>query len=139
MRGAVLSLFANPNIAFAALLLGITAFYVEMMLIGKVLPAMLGCLLVSVAWHALSQHHTTGQGVTLLLASSLCFLLRIRLPYEALGVAGTACLLSGSWLLLPAPHRIHPAVVILCGLPFSLLTWFLATVAYQAWANKQIE
>ncbi len=120
---------APPNIAFAALIAGVLAIYVELGRPGLVLPGAAGAVLVLLALFALPLN---AGGAVLLLAASALFLLEARFSARGVFAAAGACAL----VLGAVAMRVHVAVALALTLPFSFVTMRRVSLVFRGRRNK---
>ncbi len=127
---SLLTISVSPDVAFAALIAGVLAIYVELARPGLVLPGAAGAVLALLALSALPLN---APGATLLLAAGALFFLEARFPARGFfAVAAAAAVILGA-----AAMRVHLAVALALGAPFSFVTMRLIRVAAQARRNKR--
>jgi len=100
LRDRVLSVIANPNVAYLLLLLGALGIFFELSNPGALFPGIVGGLALLLAFFGLQMLPVRGAGIALILLSIIFFLLEIKVTsYGALSIAGVAALLFGSLML----------------------------------------
>lgn len=136
IRASLLLLVATPDRAFLTLLIGTLLVYRELIRPGRVLPGVLGGVMILTALHAMSGYRITAQGA-ILLASGLALVVvqGFHRWFWIPGLLGTLLLLLGSHLVFIPAHRIswRAAVTVV---PFSGITVFLLRTAVRARRNK---
>lgn len=100
-RERILSLVANPNVAYLLLSLGMLGLTIELWSPGAVLPGVVGGVSLLLAFFALQLLPVNVAGVLLLLLGLLLFALEVKITsYGLLTLAGVVCLLFGSLMLI---------------------------------------
>ena len=129
--------FANTNVAFLLVVLGILAVYWELHAPGMVVPGVVGVCAFFVGVWFLSQDHPTWYGMLLLLVALILLVVELKFyTHMVSGLAGSAALAAGALLLIPAPHSIAPWVAVPLSLALGVITVFLGTLAMRAHHNK---
>ena len=96
----LLSVIADPNIAYMLLSLGGLGIYFELSNPGAILPGVLGAIFLVLAFFALSVLPTNYAGIALVALSILFFIAEIKVvSFGLLTVAGVVCLTLGSSML----------------------------------------
>jgi membrane-bound serine protease (ClpP class) len=96
----LLSVLANPDIAYILLTLGFLGLYFELAHPGAVLPGVVGGVAIVLAFFSLSFLPVDYAGVALIVLGLLFFVLEIKITsYGMLTVAGVISLLLGSSML----------------------------------------
>jgi len=127
----VLSVVANPNIAYLLFLLGLLGFYVELTHPGAVFPGVLGGVSILLAFFGLSVLPVNYVGVLLILLGIVFFVLEVKVTsYGLLTTAGLASFILGSLMLIRSPFpalRVGLAVVLPTALAVAFVVIFLLT------------
>jgi membrane-bound serine protease (ClpP class) len=140
MRGQIISQIADPNVAFALILLGVLAVYWEMTHPGRVIPGSIGGAMALLGLHAIAAFPLDWRGILLLLVAPPLLTLEARFALHGIaGVAGAAAMASGSLFLLQESTRsIHWGTAVGITLPFSAITVYLLRAGFQARRNKRL-
>ncbi len=133
LRGHILRLITDPNIAYILLMIGLAGLYFELSHPGAVLPGVVGAICLILAFYAMHIIPVNYAGLVLILFSGLLFFLEIKITsYGLLGLAGLISLILGSLMLfgknpeaLQVSYNVLLPVVIIVGL-------FLCGVTYLA-------
>ncbi|MFI5167389.1 MAG: nodulation protein NfeD [Thermoanaerobaculales bacterium] len=127
----VLSVVANPNIAYLLFLLGLLGFYVEITHPGAVFPGVLGGVSILLAFFGLSVLPVNYVGVLLILLGVVFFILEVKVAsYGLLTTAGLASFILGSLMLIRSPFpalRVGLTVVLPTALAVAFVVIFLLT------------
>lgn len=130
-------MLAGPNTAFVLLIFGLLAIYAEFIWIGRVLPGIAGAAAVVTGSYFLFRPPLDTAGLVLLGFGVLSFILEACCgPYLVFGALGVVAVTAGFSLVLPAPHRLAPALAIPLSAVFGLLSALLAAAAKRARRNK---
>lgn len=133
LRQRVLSVLANPQIAYILLLLGLAGLYFEISTPGAVLPGVLGAVCLVLALLAMQVLPISFAGLALIGLAVLFFILEVKvISYGLLTVAGLVALVLGSMMLFTGPIpelRLHldfvlPVVVAIAGV-VGMLMWLV--------------
>jgi len=140
MRGQIISYIADPNVAFALILLGVLAVYWEMTHPGGVIPGAMGGAMALLGLHAMSVLALDWRGIVLLLVAAPLLTVEARFAFHGIaGVTGAAAMAYGSLLLVQdSAASIHWPTAIGITLPFSAITVYVLRAAFQARRNKII-
>lgn len=139
LRQKIVSVVADPNLAFILLLLGGLGLYLEFSTPGAILPGVLGALLVLFGLTGLSVLPISWLGVSLILLSIGLFVAEAFVTsHGVLGVGGAVALTLGALLLVEGPPgvRISLATALGAGIPFAVIAVFLGTLAARAHKQK---
>ncbi len=122
---------AAPNLAFALMIAGMLAIYVELARPGLVAPGAAGAVLALLALFALPWN---SRAVILLLAAPPLFLLEARFPARGfLAAAGASALVLGAVAM-----QVHLGVALALAAPFSFVTVRRARLVMRARRNKHV-
>ncbi len=141
MRERIISMIADPNIAFIILVLGALGLYLEFSTPGMIAPGVAGAILVLLGLSGLSVLPINWVGVALLVLGGTLFVLEAKCAsHGVLGVGGTVALVLGALMLINGPPemRIHLSTALAVCIPFALITMFLVTLVVRARANKAL-
>ena len=121
----------DPNIAFAALAIGLLAIYAELVLPGWVWPGVVGGVVTVTALAGLI---TRPAGAMLFVLAFILFFGEARVgAHGMLGLAGAAAMVAGAVLL-----RVKLASAVAVAAPLAWVTVILLTVAVRAHENKRV-
>jgi membrane-bound serine protease (ClpP class) len=131
-----LAVLANPDIAYALLILGLLGLFFELAHPGAVLPGVVGGLAVILAFFSLSVLPDDYAGVALVFLGLLFFVLEIKITsYGMLTVAGVISLLLGSSMLFKTTEpalRVSRDVAITVALFAAAVAGVLVALALRA-------
>jgi membrane-bound serine protease (ClpP class) len=131
LRDQILSVIANPNIAYLLLLLGGLGLFFELSHPGTLFPGIVGALCLFLAFFALQLLPVRAAGVALIALAIVLFLLEIKVTsYGALTMGAVASLFFGSLMLFDtgatgvrvAWSVLLPSVIVVASL-FILAVW----------------
>ncbi len=127
----LLSVLANPNIAYILMAIGMLGIYMELAHPGAVLPGVVGAIALLLALFSMSVLPVNLVGVALMLVALVLFILEVKVTsYGLLTVGGLIAFVLGSLMLFDAPipdmrvslSVILPTAVVLAGVVIFLLT-----------------
>ncbi len=100
LRDRILSIIANPNIAYLLLLLGGLGIFFELSHPGTLFPGIVGAVCLFLAFFALQMLPVQAAGIALIALAIILFLLEIKVTsYGALSIGAVAALFFGSLML----------------------------------------
>jgi len=102
----LLTLLANPNVAYLLLVLGLLGLAAEVVTGGTVISGIVGVICLILALFGLGQLPTNWAGAALIFASIIMFLLDLHISGFALSVGGLIAFALGSALLFSPPWRL---------------------------------
>jgi membrane-bound serine protease (ClpP class) len=140
-REAIISSIADPNIAFALLIIGGLAIYVEFSHPGLIVPGVAGVIMVLMGLSALSVLPINWLGVALLVLSISLFVLEAKFAsHGILGAGGVVSMVLGALMLVEGPPemRIHLATALAVALPFGIISVFLLSLVLKARKAKVV-
>ena len=137
LRQTILNAASDPNIALALVIVGALWIYAEFLAPGKVIPGMIGSLLMLLGLKALAAFPVVPLALVVILIAVACFYRAATVRERAWTAMGTFSFVAGMWKL--AGGRIHFATAAGLGVPFALLTSFLLSVAVRARRNKTLD
>ena len=141
--GPLLAHLENPNLSLPLFLLGLLLLYLDFNVPGKVLPAALGTLCLSLALYGLI--HTPQSPGYLLLTLLTVALILADLIFPTKNVLPILATLTLAYALFRlagvpnAPHRVHPLTALLTATGFSIVTLKLGRIALLARRNKAVK
>ncbi|WP_457624796.1 NfeD family protein [Persephonella sp.] len=130
-REKLLSILANPTLAYLLLMIGFYGIFFELYNPGSVIPGVIGAISILLALYALNTIDVNWLGVLLIILGILFFVLELITPtFGALAVSGVIALLIGSIILVDpsSPYGDIPVKVIIPVVLFSAV--FFLSVAY---------
>ncbi len=134
LRGRILRLITDPNVAYILLMIGLAGLYFELSHPGAVFPGVVGAISLILAFYAMHIIPVNYAGLILILLSGILFFLEIKITsYGLLGLSGLICLILGSLMLfgknpeaLQVSYEVLLPVVITIGLFLSGVTYLAA-------------
>jgi len=134
LRGRILRLVTDPNVAYILLMLGLAGLYFELSHPGAVLPGVVGAISLVLAFYAMHVLPVNYAGLALILLSGILFFLEIKITsYGLLALAGLLSLVLGSLMLfgqnpeaLRVSYRVLLPAVISVGGFFCVVTYLAA-------------
>ena len=130
-REKLLSILANPTLAYLLLMIGFYGIFFELYNPGSVIPGVVGAISILFALYALNTINVNWLGVLLIILGILFFVLELITPtFGALAVSGVIALLIGSIILVDpfSPYGDIPLRVIIPVVIFSAV--FFLSVAF---------
>ncbi|MEW5950188.1 MAG: nodulation protein NfeD [Thermodesulfobacteriota bacterium] len=129
----VLSLIADPNIAYILMMIGLAGLYFELAHPGIIFPGVIGAMSLILAFFAFQTLPVNYAGFLLILLSAVLFLLEIKVvSYGLLGLGGVIALALGSMMLFPGDEpSLRPAMKVLVPTIAAVSGFFIA-VAFLA-------
>ncbi len=107
LRHKILSLFANPNLAYILLMIGLMGLYFELSTPGAVLPGVVGGLALILALFAMSALPVSYTGLALIGLSVVLFIAEIYvISGGVLAVGGAVALVLGSVMLFDTDNEL---------------------------------
>lgn len=104
LRQRVLSVLANPQIAYMLMLAGIAGLYFELSAPGAILPGVLGGISLVLALLAFQVLPISWAGLALIILAVVFFIAEIKVTsYGLLTAAGLVAFVLGSLMLIPGP------------------------------------
>lgn len=137
LRQTILNAASDPNIALALVIVGALWIYAEFLAPGKVIPGMIGSLLMLLGLKALAAFPVVPLALLVILIALACFYRAAAVRERTWTAMGTLSFVAGTWKL--ADGRIHFASAACLGVPFALITSFLLSVAVRARRNKTLD
>jgi len=130
-REKLLSVLANPTLAYLLLMIGFYGIFFELYNPGSVIPGVVGAISILLALYALNTIDVNWLGVLLIILGILFFVLELITPtFGALAISGVIALLIGSIILVDpsSPYGDIPLKVIIPVVVFSAV--FFLSVAF---------
>ncbi len=104
-RTKLLSLLANPNVAYLLLLLGFYGVFFELSNPGSVLPGVVGAIFLILAFYSMQQLPMNAAGLLLIGVGMVLFLLELKITsFGLLTIAGIAATVLGAVMLFDSPE-----------------------------------
>lgn len=141
-RTRLLSVLANPNVAYILLLVGIYGLIFEFSNPGALIPGIAGAICLLVAFFALQLLPLNYAGLALLaLGLALMIAEAIAPGFGVLGAGGLVAFVLGSILLIDTDipeFRIHWSVVAVFAGASALMCFFVLSLAVRAWRRPVV-
>jgi membrane-bound serine protease (ClpP class) len=137
LRQTILNAASDPNIALALVIVGALWIYAEFLAPGKVIPGMVGSLLMVLGLKALAAFPVVPIALLVILIGLACFYRAATVRERAWTAIGAVSFVAGTWKL--GGGRIHFATAACLGVPFALITSFLLSIAMRARRNKTLD
>ncbi len=104
-RSRLLSILANPNIAYILMLIGLAGIYFELSSPGAILPGIIGGISIILAFFAFSALPVNYAGVALIILAGILFFAELKVQSMGLlTVGGVISLILGSIILFRTPE-----------------------------------
>lgn len=104
-RVRILSLLANPNIAYLLLLLGFYGLFFELSNPGSILPGIVGAVFLILAFYSMQQLPLNAAGLLLVLVGLVLLILEIKVTsHGLLTLGGIVALVLGGLMLFDSPE-----------------------------------
>jgi membrane-bound serine protease (ClpP class) len=135
LRERTVSAIADPNLAFALLILGGLLLYVEFTSPGLIAPGLIGSILFLLGLMSISVLPINAAGVALLILAIVLFVLEFKIASHGLLAAGGAvAMVLGALLLVDGPPemRIHLRTALAVGIGFAAVSMMLVTLILKA-------
>jgi membrane-bound serine protease (ClpP class) len=129
LRYRLLSLLANPNIAYFLLILGFYGVFFELSNPGSIFPGVVGAIFLILAFFSLQTLPMNLAGLLLILVGTVLFILEVKITsYGLLTLGGITATVLGAIMLFDSPE---PALRASLGiiLPLTIVTSLLFAVA----------
>ncbi len=146
LRHRLLSLLANPNVAYILLMLGFYGLFFELSNPGAILPGVAGGIAIILAFFAFQMLPINYAGLLLILFALVLFIAEVKVTsYGLLTVGGVVAMTLGSIMLFESPMpflRVSWRVilpVVLASSAFFLLAVTMAVRAHRRKATTGIE
>ncbi len=126
-----MAVITNPDFIYLLLMIGLAGVYFEFSNPGAIVPGLVGGAALVIALYSLQSLPVDYTGFLVILLGLLFFILDVKIAsHGGLGLAGTACVVVGSFLLFRNPaERVRLSVI----LPISAAaSWFFLSVAHLA-------
>jgi membrane-bound serine protease (ClpP class) len=121
LRQRLLSMLADPNVAYMLLLLGAAGLFFEISTPGVVLPGIIGGISLLLGLYALQLLPVNYAGLALIVLAIIMFIAEVKVTsYGALTIGGIIAMILGSLMLFDAPPPL-PGVSLWVVVPSTLL------------------
>jgi membrane-bound serine protease (ClpP class) len=121
LRQRLLSMLADPNVAYMLLLLGAAGLFFEISTPGVVLPGIIGGISLLLGLYALQLLPVNYAGLALIILAIIMFIAEVKVTsYGALTIGGIIAMILGSLMLFDAPPPL-PGVSLWVVVPSTLL------------------
>lgn len=140
IRFKILSLLADPNIAYILLMLGIYGIFFELSSPGAILPGVVGGIFLILAFYGLQTLPINYAGLLLILLALILFIAEVKVTsYGLLTIGGIISMFIGSLMLIDTQLeflRISWAVIIPAVLMTALFFTIAVSLAYKAYKRQ---
>jgi membrane-bound serine protease (ClpP class) len=146
LRQRLLSMLADPNVAYMLLLLGAAGLFFEISTPGVVLPGIIGGISLLLGLYALQQLPVNYAGLALIVLAIIMFIAEIKVTsYGALTIGGIIAMLLGSLMLFDAPPPLPgvslwvvvPSTLLVAGFFIFLVGAALKTLAQRPYSGRE--
>jgi membrane-bound serine protease (ClpP class) len=121
LRQRLLSMLADPNVAYMLLMLGAAGLFFEISTPGAVLPGVIGGISLLLGLYALQLLPVNYAGLALIVLAIILFIAEVKVTsYGALTIGGIIAMILGSLMLFEAPPPL-PGVSLWVVVPSTLL------------------
>ena len=121
LRQRLLSMLADPNVAYMLLMLGAAGLFFEISTPGTVLPGVIGGISLLLGLYALQLLPVNYAGLALIALAIIMFIAEVMvISYGALTIGGIIAMILGSLMLFDAPPQL-PRVSLWVVVPSTLL------------------
>jgi len=101
LRDRLLSIIADPNVAYILMMLGFYGLFFELSNPGSIFPGVVGAICIILAFFAFQTLPVSYAGVLLIFVAIVLFLLEVKIvSYGLLSVGGVVSMLIGSMMLI---------------------------------------
>jgi membrane-bound serine protease (ClpP class) len=146
LRQRLLSMLADPNVAYMLLLLGAAGLFFEISTPGVVLPGIIGGISLLLGLYALQLLPVNYAGLALLVLAIIMFIAEIKVTsYGALTIGGILAMILGSLMLFEAPAPLPgvspwvvvPSTLLVAGFFIFLVGAALRTLAQRPYSGRE--
>jgi membrane-bound serine protease (ClpP class) len=146
LRQRLLSMLADPNVAYMLLLLGAAGLFFEISTPGVVLPGVIGGISLLLGLYALQMLPVNYAGLALIVLALIMFIAEIKVTsYGALTIGGIIAMILGSLMLFntPAPLPglslwvIVPSTLLVAAFFVFLIGAALRTLAQRPYSGRE--
>jgi membrane-bound serine protease (ClpP class) len=136
LRQRIYSALADPNLAFALLILGALGIYVEFSSPGLIVPGVAGAIAALLGLSGLAILPINWGGAALIVLALALFALEAKfVSHGILGVGGAVAMVLGAVMLVDSPipeMRIRLSTAFSLALPFAAITMFLLSLIMRS-------
>jgi membrane-bound serine protease (ClpP class) len=145
-RQRLLSMLADPNVAYMLLLLGAAGLFFEISTPGVVLPGIIGGISLLLGLYALQLLPVNYAGLALIVLAIIMFIAEIKVTsYGALTIGGILAMILGSLMLFDAPAPLPgvslwvvvPSTLLVAGFFIFLVGAALRTLAQRPYSGRE--
>jgi membrane-bound serine protease (ClpP class) len=142
----LLSMLADPNVAYMLLMLGAAGIFFEISTPGAVLPGVIGAISLLLGLYALQLLPVNYAGLALIVLAIILFIAEIKVTsYGALTIGGIVAMILGSLMLFDAPPPLPglspwvvvPATFLVAGFFVFLVGAALKTFAQRPYSGRE--
>jgi membrane-bound serine protease (ClpP class) len=146
LRQRLLSMLADPNVAYMLLLLGAAGLFFEISTPGVVLPGVIGGISLLLGLYALQMLPVNYAGLALIVLAIIMFIAEIKVTsYGALTIGGIIAMILGSLMLFEAPAPlpglslwvIVPSTLLVAAFFVFLVGAALRTLAQRPYSGRE--
>ncbi|MCA9753614.1 MAG: nodulation protein NfeD [Gemmatimonadetes bacterium] len=142
LRFRLLSILANPNVAYVLMMLGIYGMFFELQNPGSIFPGVVGAICLILAFWSLQTFPLNLAGLLLIALAAVLFLIETQVPsHGLLTVGGVVAALLGSLMLFESPEpalRASLAVIIPMVVAMAVLFGVAAGLAVRTLGRKVV-
>jgi membrane-bound serine protease (ClpP class) len=146
LRQRLLSMLADPNVAYMLLMLGAAGLFFEISTPGVVLPGVIGGISLLLGLYALQLLPVNYAGLALIVLAIILFIVEIKVTsYGALTIGGIIAMILGSLMLFEAPPPLPglslwvvvPATLLIAAFFVFLVGAALKTLAQRPYSGRE--
>jgi len=146
LRQRLLSLLADPNVAYMLLMLGAAGIFFEISTPGVVLPGVVGGISLVLGLYALQLLPVNYAGLALMALAIILFLAEIKVTsYGALTIGGIVSMIFGSLMLFDTPPSLPglslwvvvPTTLLVAGFFVFLVGAVIQTLSQQPYSGRE--
>jgi membrane-bound serine protease (ClpP class) len=129
LRFRLLSLLANPNIAYILMMLGVYGLFFELQSPGSVFPGVVGALCLILALYSMQTVPMNVAGILLIVTGAVLFILEAKIQsFGLLSIAAIAASILGAMMVFDSPEPALRASLFVV-LPVTLVTILFFAIA----------
>jgi membrane-bound serine protease (ClpP class) len=146
LRQRLLSMLADPNVAYMLLMLGAAGVFFEIATPGVVLPGVIGGISLLLGLYALQLLPVNYAGLGLIVLAIILFIAEVKVTsYGALTIGGIVAMILGSLMLFDAPPPLPgvslwvvvPSTLLVAGFFIFLVGAALRTLAQRPYSGRE--
>jgi membrane-bound serine protease (ClpP class) len=146
LRQRLLSMLADPNVAYMLLMLGAAGLFFEISTPGVVLPGVIGGISLLLGLYALQLLPVNYAGLALIVLAIILFIAEVKVTsYGALTIGGIIAMILGSLMLFDAPPPLPglslwvvvPATLLVAAFFVFLVGAALKTLAQRPYSGRE--